>query len=751
MKKNDTSQTSRREFLKVSALASGALVVGVSFTGCANPQAKLMESVAEERGAFAPNAYLTIEPNGEIIYTLDKAEMGQGVMTSHAMMVAEELEVDLERLTVLHAGADPRFGAMQVTGGSNSVRTSFIPLRTAAATAREMLVAAAAARWGVAASSCTVENGVVLHPTGKKATYAELAMDAARQPIPKEPRLKKPSEFKIIGKPKGRVDATQKSTGTAVFGMDVEIPGMLRAWILHPPSPGGRAVSIDAEEARAMAGVVDIFVFERGVAVVAEKTWQARRAAGVVEIEWEAGKLAGFDSEALRLAMEARSFEPGSAVRVEGDVSAALAREDVTVIEATYEAPFLAHATMEPQNCVAWYKGDEIELWAPTQSSTIIQSVAQQLTKLPKERVIVHTTLMGGGFGRRASHDFPAEAVMISMKLKKPVQIIWSREEDMRTDYFRPQALAHFEAAIDEDGKVAGVSAHVITQSIIGQSDWFGTVFPHWIPDVTRTMLSRTALGLFNTGTVTDPTSTEGLSEMPYAFETTRVEYSQLNVPVPVGFWRSVGHSFNGFFAEGFVDELANAAEKDPFEFRKELLGSTHPRELAVLEEAARRANWGTPTPEGVGRGIAVHHSFASYCAQVVDVRIVDGKIEVERVVCAFDCGMVINPDIVKAQMEGAINFGLSAALLQEITFVDGLPQQSNFDDFPLLRMNEAPEIEVYIIESSAAPTGAGEPGLPPVAPALANAIHDAVGVRLRRMPMQAALTEALADRGGAQ
>jgi CO/xanthine dehydrogenase Mo-binding subunit len=751
MSEGEVMKTSRRGFLKISAAAGGALAVGVSFgAGCANPQVKYMEE-ASARGALAPNAYLTIEPTGEIVYTLDKAEMGQGVMTSHAMMVAEELDVALEQITVALSDADPRFGPLQVTGGSTSVMNSYIPVRTAAASVREMLVGAAAARWGVAASECAVADGVVTHPSGKKATYGELAGDASRQPIPDAPKLKKPSEFKIIGKAKGRVDAAEKSTGRAVFGLDVEVPGLLRAWMLHPPTPHGRVKSMDADEAKAMAGVVDVIAFERGVAVVAEKTWQAMRAARALTVEWEAQELAGFDSEALRQAMEARAYEVGSAVRQEGDVDAQLAREDVTVLDAIYEAPYLAHATMEPQNTTAWFKGDELEIWAPTQSTTITQSVGRQLTGVPHDRVIVHTTLMGGGFGRRAAGDFVAEAVILSKKLGKPVQVVWSREEDMRVDYFRPQALARFQAAVDREGRVAGVAGHVITQSIFGQSDMIGSLFPHWVPEVTKTMLSRTSLGLLSSGTVADPTSIEGLAEMPYGFETTRIEYSQLNVPVPVGAWRSVGHSFNAFFAEGFTDELAHAAGQDPFAFRKEMMGDRHPRLLRVLEEAAKRAGWGTSKADGLGRGIAAHHSFRSYCAQVVDARVVDGRIKVERVVCAFDCGTVINPDVVKAQMEGAIIFGLAAALDQEITFVDGVVQQSNFDDFPLLRMHEAPEIEVYVIDSDADPTGAGEPGLPPVAPALANALYDATGVRVRRMPMQRELTHALAMKGGAK
>ncbi len=750
MSQEQGTKTTRRGFLKVSAMAGGALAVGVSFgAGCANPQVKYMEE-ASARGALAPNAYLTIEPSGEIVYTLDEVEMGQGVMTSHAMMVAEELDVALEQITIKFSDADPRFGALQLTGGSTSVMTSYIPVRTAAASVRAMLVGAAAARWGVAASECAVADGVVSHPSGKSATFGELAGDAAKQPIPEAPKLKNPSEFKVIGKAKGRVDATAKSTGKAVFGLDVEVPGMLRAWILHPPSPHGHPKSVDADAAKKMKGVVDVITFERGVAVVAEKTWQARRAANAVKIEWEARELAGFDSEALRQAMESRAYEPGAAVRTEGNVDAQLTREDVTLLDAIYEAPYLAHATMEPQNTVAWFKGDELEIWSPTQSSTIAQSIGRQLTGVPHDRVIVHTTLMGGGFGRRAGGDYVAEAVILSMKLgNRPVQVVWSREDDMHIDYFRPQALARFQGAVDGNGKVTGVKAHVITQSIIGQSDMIESVFPHWIPEVTKTMLSRTSLGMFNTWTVTDPTSTEGVSEMPYGFETTRIEYSQFNVPVPVGFWRSVGHSFNAFFAEGFTDELAHAAGKDPFAFRKEMMGDAHPRLKRVLEEAAKRAGWGTPKAEGLGRGIAAHHSFNSYCAQVVDARIVDGRIKVERVVCAFDCGTVINPDVVKAQMEGAIIFGLGAAIDQEITFVDGVVQQSNFDDFPLLRMHEAPEIEVYILESNASPTGAGEPGLPPVAPALANALFDATGVRVRRMPMQREITQALAMKGG--
>lgn len=740
---------SRRGFIKATLLGSGGLCLSMALPGCGGRQWPARAS----DGGLRANIYLTLEPDDRVLLTLNKSEMGQGVMTSSAMLVAEELEVPVSRIEVSFADAAPEYqtsyGA-QMTGGSTTVAEQYIPLRRAAASVREMLVAAAAAGWGVPASACTADSGMVKHvQSGRSKRYGELLALAAAQRVPESPRLKEPAAFKVIGKPVVRVDAREKVDGSAIFGMDVRVPGMVHALVIHPPVLGAEAVRVNADEARAMPGIIDILSFERGVAVVADKYWQAKRAAGKVEIEWSRGVLHGLHSDDIQQA--ARAYQGrGASVRDDGDAGAALRKgakpaqraRAARIVEATYEVPYLAHAPMEPQNCVAHVRDGEVEIWGPVQAQTLVQELAARAAGVDRLDVIVHTTLIGGGFGRRLAADYVVEPVLLSKRLGRPVKVIWSRESDTRQGYYRPIASCIARGAIDGQGKPTAWSYHLLAQSIFAeQYDFLATLMPGWMPMVARQVMSRSVTAMMSSNSIPDMIATEGATTMPYAIDNVQVSFTPINTRVPVAFWRSVGHSYNGFFVESFIDELAHAAERDPFEFRRSLLAK-RPRALRVLEAAAELGGWGAALPAGYGRGIAVHESFGSFCAEVVEAGVVDGRIHVRRVACAIDCGVVINPDIVTAQMESAIIYGLSAALKQQITFVDGKVQQGNFDSYPALRMSECPDIEVRIMDSDEKPSGVGEPGLPPVAPALANAIFAATGIRLRRMPFEPALAE---------
>lgn len=739
---------SRRGFLRVGAAAGGALVVGVHLPGCArlDMRRRRMAEWAEQTGELVPNAWIKVTRDSEIVFTLDRVEMGQGTMTSHAMMVAEELEVDPADLRVEHAGAGREYDnpalQFQVTGGSTSVAASWEPLRKAAAATREMLRQAAAALWEVDIAGCRARDGAIVHePSGRRARYGELTEIAALVPVP-DPPLKPRSEFRVIGTAAPRVDARMKVDGTGVFGMDVTVPGMRNAVVLRPPVIGGRLTRLRAGAALGEPGVREVVEIPSGVAVVADRYWQARRAAARVEATWDHGPLAGLDTGATRAAMAEDAARPGKEVRAEGDVDAALARAE-QVVEAVYEVPYLAHATMEPMSCVAHVTRDGCEIWAATQSPGMAREVAAAITGLPHRDIVVHNTLLGGGFGRRLAQDYVAEAVHLAQRIGQPVKITWSREDDMQNDYYRPQTCNALRGAVDGAGRPVAWLHRIVGPSILSQTgaDWLSSMAPHWVPRVLKGMAGSSAAGMYARNWVTDQTSVEGAASVPYGIEHLRVEYTHHDPGVPVGFWRSVGHSENAFVVEGFIDELAHAAGADPYRFRRELLGA-HPRQRAVLDLAAEKAGWGAPAPEGVGRGIAQHASFGSFCAEVAEVSVRAGKVRVHRVVCAIDCGLAVNPDIVRAQMESAIAFGLSAALKQAITFKDGQVEQRNFHQFRMLRMHEMPRVEVHIVPSDAPPTGVGEPGLPPIAPAVANAVFAATGRRIRRLPLEAALRE---------
>lgn len=740
---------SRRSFLQVSAGFGGALVVGLYLPGCARHslQRREMAEHAERTGEFIPNAWIKITRGNDIIYTLDRVEMGQGTMTSHAMMVAEELEVELEAIKVEWARADRKYDnstlSFQVTGGSTSVVSSWEPLRKAAATTREMLRRAAAAQWEVKLSECEARMGEIIHkPSSRRYKYGELTEIAALIE-PQEVKLKSPKEFRLIGKPADRLDARMKVDGSGIYGMDVVVPGMVSAVIIRSPVPGGTPRSFRADKALSHKGVRYVFAISRGIAVVADTYWQARTAAAAVAVEWDEGKLSGFDTETLRKELALRAGAPAKEVRSEGDAKQTLGKGAKT-IEAVYEVPYLAHATMEPMNCTAYVSDEGCEIWCPTQAPGIARQLASVVTGLDQRDIVIHNTLLGGGFGRRLAQDFVVEAVEVSMQIKKPVKVVWSREDDMQTDYYRPQTYNVLKGTVSSEGEPVAWFHRIAAPSILSQAgqDWLSSMMPSWIPQVAKVMLSGSASQMFKKNVITDQTSVEGAATLPYTIKNLQVEYADHDPGVPLGFWRSVGHSENAFVVESFMDELAHAAGKDPFEFRRSLLKKT-PRNLRVLELAAEKAGWGTATAAGVYRGIAQHESFGSFCAEVAEVSVAEGQVRVHRVVCAIDCGLVVNPDIVKAQMESSIVFGLSAALKQQITFAGGKVEQSNFHDFPLLRMFEMPKVEVYIVASDKPPSGVGEPGLPPIAPAVANAIFAATGKRIRRLPIEPELAAA--------
>lgn len=723
----------RRTFLKTSAVAGGGLVLGVHLTGCASSP-----PIAGE-GSLSPDAWLQITPDDRVIFQLDKTEMGQGVITSLPTLVGEELELDPSRIHIHLAPVHSRFqDPMQVTGGSTSIANRWIPVRQTGAAAREMLRSAAAEQWSVPGSEIEVRDGIVSHGgSGRSARYGELAEAASRQPIPSNPPLKPAAEFRWIGHSVPRTDRVSKSTGTAVFGMDVglngaALPELVTAVVIRSPRFSAVLESYDGHAARERPGVIDVFQISSGVAVLADGYWPARQAAAEVTTRWSEGPLIGIDSDAIE-AEQRRLLNEDSGRRVRNDGNFARAAEAAkTVIEAEYIVPHLAHATMEPMNCTAWVRNGECDVWVPTQGPDLVQAVAAETARLPRKQVRVHSTLMGGGFGRRGIPDYAAEAVEISRFSGRPVKVVWSREDDMRHDFYRPATCNRLRAAIDADGEVSGWEHRLVGPSIIGNlvPDFLGALLPGWVPGGLTNALGR-AGGAVIRGR--DSSSVEGAANLPYAITNVRVESLVHDPGVPIGFWRSVGHSQNAFVVESFVDEVAHAAGQDPLAFREQRLAD-HPRHLATLRLAAEKADWGSPAP-GRSQGVAVHESFGSVVTEIAEVSVTNGRIRVHRVVCAVDCGLVVNPDIVRAQMEGGIIFGLTAALKSRVTLENGGIKQSNFHDYELLRMDESPAIEVYFVKRDAPPSGVGEPGTPPIAPAVANAVFAATGQRLRRMP----------------
>ena len=711
----------RRRFLVGTAGAAAALVIGFQVpTGPRRAYAQ--ETTPAKPPLPVPNAFLSIGADDSVLIRLAHSEMGQGIWTTLAMLVAEELDCDWSRVRVEHAPAAPEFAhpaiGMQMTGGSSTTWSEFDRYRQVGAMAREMLVRAAAARWQVAPADCRTEHGVVIHG-GERLTYGNLAAEAAALAPPQSVSLKAPADWKIIGQPTRRLDSPEKVTGSAQFGIDVKLPGLMTALLARPPVFGAQVKSFDPTRAMAVPGVRNVVQVPSGVAVVAENFWSARLGRDALTVEWDRGPGAAVDTEAMRESYRRLSRTPGSAAAQAGGSSARV--DDRPVVDAEYELPYLAHAPMEPLNCTVRLGAGSCELWLGTQFQTVDQQAAAEVAGLRPEQVSIHTTFLGGAFGRRAtgSAHVVREAVAVAKAAGVPVKVIWTREDDTRGGYYRPQWLHRVTVHAAADGAPRRWN-HVI----VGQSIAEGTPFE-----------------AFMVKDGVDSGSVEGVANSAYLRNVAdhRVELHSPQSPVPTLWWRSVGHSSNAFVMECVIDELAHAAGRDPLAYRRALLAG-HPRHLGVLELAATRADWGKPLPAGRARGLAVHESFGSYVAQVAEVSLDGAQVRVHRVVCAIDCGICVNPDGVRAQVESGIVYGLSAALHGQITLEAGAVKQSNFHDYPVLRLDRMPVVEVHIVPSSANPGGAGEPGTPPIAPAVGNALFALTGRRLRRLPFDVSL-----------
>ncbi len=708
---------SRREFLKTSAMAGGGLILCLALP-CSLASCK---TAAKKDAHVVPGAFIRIAPDETVTMIVNHSEMGEGIYTSLPMLMAEELEADWTKIRVQPAPVDPVYNhtafGTQMTGGSSSVWSEYDRLREVGAAAREMLIAAAAAEWHADPKSCRARNGKVIHESGKELSYGKLANKAATMTVPKNIRLKDPSEFEIIGRPTLRLDSPEKVSGKAEFGLDVHMEGMLIALIARPPVFGAKVASVDSRKAGKVPGVRKVVKVPSGVAVVATGFWAAKKGRDALEITWDKGPGADLSTTAQVKSYAKLAGTAGVVARRDGEPEQALLKA-ARQISAEYEVPYLAHATMETLNCLVVPRADGCEIWTGTQFQTVDRNAAAEVLGLKPEQVKLHTTFLGGGFGRRANphSDFVVEAAHVARVMKKPVKVVWTREDDIKGGYYRPLWYDRISAGLDKDGNPVAWQ-----HTIVGQSIMRGGPFK-------KRMIGKN---------VVDGTSVEGAKDLPYAIPNIRVDlHSPVNV-VPVQWWRSVGHSHTGFVVESFIDEIAHAAEKDPYEFRLSLL-ATHSRHLGVLKLAASKAGWGTSLPKDRARGIAVHGSFKSYVAHVAEVSVSPaGNVSVHRVVCAVDCGRNVNPLTIEAQMQSGIVFGLTAALYGAITLKDGSIEQSNFNDYPMLRMNEMPEVEVHIVQSNENPGGIGETGVPPIAPAVCNAIFALTGKRIRALPIR--------------
>jgi isoquinoline 1-oxidoreductase subunit beta len=705
------SGLSRRGFLQAGAVAGGGLLLSLRLP--------FVNREAEAADSFTPNAFIRIGSDGGIVLTMPYVEMGQGTYTSIPMLIAEELEVDLGQVRLEHAPpneklyGNPLLAGVQATGNSNAMRAAWQPLRQAGATAKTMLVSAAAKRWNVDPATCRAQSGEVRHePTGRRATYGELAADAARLPVPENVALKRPEQFKLIGTPAKRLDTPAKVNGTAVYGIDVRPPGVKIATLAQSPVFGGRVKSVDDAAAKAIKGVRQIVRLDDAVAVVADHMGAAKKGLGALAIEWDDGPHAKLNTEAIAAELEKATLNSGAVAQNIGDVSKAMSNA-VTKVEATYQVPFLAHAAMEPMNCTVHVRKDGCEVWVGNQAVARAQAAAAKTAGVPLDKVVVHNHLIGGGFGRRLEIDGVIRAVQIAKHVDGPVKVVWTREEDIQHDMYRPRFFDRISAGLDVKGKLVAWSNRFAGSSIIAR----------WLPPG------------FNNGL--DPDTTEGAVDLAYALPNMHVEYLRVEPPgIPTAFWRSVGPSHNVFVTESFMDELAAAAKQDPVAYRLALLDKA-PRAKAVLELAAEKAGWGKPLPERVGRGVSVQFVFATYLAQVAEVEVSrNGAVRIRRVVCAVDCGTVVNPDTVRAQIQSAVIFGITAALYGNITIKDGRVEQGNFDTYQILRMDEAPAIDVHIVQSREPPGGMGEAGTSAIVPAVTNAVFAATGKRLRKLPI---------------
>jgi isoquinoline 1-oxidoreductase subunit beta len=708
----------RRDFIRTGLAVGGGLLVAVYGCGPRGEQA----AGAASGPAFEPNAFVRIGPDGSVTVVAKHLEMGQGTYTGLATIVAEELDADWGKVKVVGAPADAAkygnsvFGGMQGTGGSSAIANSWEQHRKAGAVARAMLIAAAAKEWGVGADELSTEPGVVVHAKSKRrADYGTLAATAATLTAPEDVPLKDPKDFRLIGKtgPTPRKDVQEKATGTARFTQDVQMPGLLTAVVAHAPRYGAKVKSFDATKAKAVTGVVDVVEIPTGVAVLAENYWAATEGRKALTVEWDESQAMKESTADIMRELESLAAKAGTELRKEGNAERALAGA-AKVLEATYEVPFLAHAAMEPMNCVVQLGADSCEIWNGEQFQTPDQAAVARLLGFKPEQVKLNMLYAGGSFGRRANPqgDYVVEAVTIAKAIggKAPVKMVWSREDDMQAGYFRPAFLHRIKGGLDGSGNPVAWWHRIVGQSILA-----GSVMAP--PDGK------------------DPSSFEGAADHPYPIANVYFDLHSPTFKVPVQWWRSVGNTHTAFAVESFIDELAHAAGKDPLAFRQALLAKDL-RRLAVLNLAADKAGWGTSLPAGRARGLAVHKSFNSYVAEVAEVSLQNGKPRVHRVVCAVDCGVVVNPDVVKAQMEGGIAYGLSAVLFGQSDLDRGHVIQANFDKYRVLRINEMPEVEVHLVESTEAPTGVGEPGVPPIGPAVANALFALTGKPVRKFPL---------------
>ena len=727
-----TTPVSRRRFLQVGAAAGGGLLIGFQLSACNKngdrkeppPEKAVGEAATREsqrRAGLAGNAFIRIDRQGVVTLIMHKVEMGQGTFTAMPMLLAEELSVDLAKVMLEQAPADntlysdPMLGG-QVTGGSTSVRASWKPLREAGAAARMVLVSAAAQQWQVEPGACRAVNGSVTHPpSGRILNYGELVDAAARLAAPARIELKKPEAYTLVGRPHKRLDSPDKVNGAAKFGIDVRLPGMLVGTVAASPVPGGKLASMSEADAMAVKGVRHVLRMDGAVAVVGDHMWAARQGLAALKPQWDDGPNATVSTAAIVADMMKKSEQAGAVARSVGETAKALGA-GAGRIDAVYEVPFLAHATMEPMNCTVDLRADGCDLWVGTQVPSLAQGVAARLTGLPPEKIKVHNFFLGGGFGRRLEVDYVAQAVGFAKLMKGPVKFIWTREEDIQHDMYRPYYVDRISARLDAKGMPAA---------------WFHRI-------TGSSIIARFAPTAMKDGV--DPDAVEGASELQYTIPAQLVEYMRHEPPLATAFWRGVGATHNVFVVESFIDELAHAAKQDPVAYRRALLGKS-PRMLAVLELAAQQAGWGKPLKAAAGRragrGVSAQFAFGTYMAQVAEVSVgADGGVQVHRVVCALDCGQVVNPDTVVAQVEGGIVFGLTAALWNEVTVAQGRVVQSNFHDYRVMRINEAPAIEVHIVRSSDDPGGIGEPGTAAIAPAVANAVFAATGKRVRKLPL---------------
>jgi len=722
-----TLELTRRDFVKAGLVAGAGLTLAVSLEGCGREAGP-----STGDAAFAPNAWIRIGEDDVVTVIVDRSEMGQGVSTSLPMLVAEELDADWATVRYEFAPANEVYynpaSVGQLTGGSTSIRAAWRPLREAAGRARLMLVSAAAVQWGIPPDQCHTENGAVVAADGRRLRYGAVARAAGALPVPVQVTLKRPADFRLIGRPVARLDLPAQVSGKTTFGIDSGPVNALTAVVARCPVFGGKVRSFDDRAARAVPGVKQVVRISNGVAVVASGYWAAKLGRDALKIEWDEGPGATLDDAGVSARLEALAGTSGHSARQTGDLAQGFAASART-LDAVFQVPYLAHAAMEPMNCTADVRADSVTVWAPTQYQAGprllgggTRGAAAKAGGVSVDRVTVHTTHLGGGFGRRAETDFVVEACEVSRAVGAPVKVIWSREDDIRHDQYRPAARHVLRAGLDASGGLVAWSHRIVSPSIVAK------FLPSWLPGFVAHLAGPLKGGV-------DANAIEGALDLPYAAPNFELTYTQADLGVPVGFWRSVANSHTAFAIQCFVDELAGLAGKDPVDYRRALLARA-PRDLAVLNLAAERSGWGTPLPPGRFRGVAVHDSFGSFVAQVAEVSVESGTVRVHRVVCAVDCGQVINPDTVVAQMEGGIVFGLSAALKGKITLAKGRVTQSNFHDYPLLTMREMPAIEVYIVPSTMEPGGVGEPGTPPIAPAVANAVFAATGKRVRSLPI---------------